>query len=87
MQRNRVLRLLEPLSTPDEETAWMLTEEERQAPSKLPGAVQPVGIQMESVHLQLGGHTILQEIDLLIQPGEHIALVGPSGRGNQAWWG
>jgi len=84
MQRNRVLRLLEPLSTPDEETAWMLAEEERQTQDKLPKGVQPVSIQMESVHLQIGGHTILEEINLTIQPGEHIAMVGPSGAGKSS---
>jgi ATP-binding cassette subfamily B protein len=39
---------------------------------------------MESVHLQIGGHTILEEINLMIQPGEHIAVVGPSGAGKSS---
>jgi len=85
MQRNRVLRLLEPLSAPDEEQAWQ--------PSTPAGAMaaapslpedQPVGIVLEAVRLQLGGHTILDEIDLQVPPGEHLAVVGPSGAGKSS---
>jgi ATP-binding cassette subfamily B protein len=84
MQRNRVLRLLEPLSAPDEETAWALADENRPVLQKSPDSLQPAGIQMEAVHLRIGGHTILEEIDLEIQPGEHVAVVGPSGAGKSS---
>lgn len=84
MQRNRVLRLLEPLSAPDEETAWAQTAQpERQAAPEANGS-GPVGIRMENVLLQLGGHTILEDIDLEIQSGEHVAVVGPSGAGKSS---
>jgi ATP-binding cassette subfamily B protein len=86
MQRNRVLRLLEPLGAPDEEKAW----QSHKSPSTVDEAAKgvnvyaPVGILMEDVHLQLGGHKILEDINLKIDPGEHIAVVGPSGAGKSS---
>jgi ATP-binding cassette subfamily B protein len=39
------------------------------------------GIQVESVHFRYGNRAILRGIDLSIQPGEMIGLVGHSGSG------
>jgi ATP-binding cassette subfamily B protein len=56
-----------------------------QASQKIDGdAQEPVGIKIENVVLQAGGHVILQDILLTIQPGEHIAIVGPSGAGKSS---
>jgi ATP-binding cassette subfamily B protein len=85
MQRNRVLRLLEPLSAPDEEQAWQSSSQAtslEQVPA-MPETT-PAGIVLEDVRLQLGGHTILEAINLKVAPGEHVAIVGPSGAGKSS---
>jgi ATP-binding cassette subfamily B protein len=85
MQRNLVLRLLEPLSAPDEEAAWTSQAVEmtsRETPSGM--AETPVAIDIQDVTLQAGGHIILEDIDLKIEPGEHLAIVGPSGAGKSS---
>jgi iron(III) transport system ATP-binding protein len=42
---------------------------------------QPVGIDIEDVHLAYGAHAVLRDISLVIRPGEFFALLGPSGSG------
>jgi ABC-type bacteriocin/lantibiotic exporter with double-glycine peptidase domain len=85
MQRNSVMRLLEPLSAPDEEQAWLPSTQDADLESASPlFDSKPVGIILEGVRLQLGGHTILDEINLTVPPGEHVAVVGPSGAGKSS---
>jgi ATP-binding cassette subfamily B protein len=85
MQRNRVNRLLEPLSAPDEEEAWSTGQAAEDVPEiEVEERHQPVQIEMKGVQLQLGGHLILNDINLTIEPGEHVAIVGPSGAGKSS---
>lgn len=77
MQRNQILRLLEPISAPEDDTAT------NTAPASLPPTT-PAAIQYKNVHIQASGHTILQHINLTIAPAEHIAIVGASGAGKSS---
>lgn len=93
-QRNMTLRVLEPLGAPEEVEAPLpdppaTTGEPMGStprPTKLP-ALRGVSIEMEQVSIRAAGHTILQQIDLSIQSGEHIAVVGSSGAGKSSFVG
>lgn len=86
LQRNRVLRLLEPLSTPDEEAqAPAASQQSAVSPEReRTTGKHAATIEFVSVDVQAGGHTILREINLSFQPGEHVAIVGPSGAGKSS---
>jgi ATP-binding cassette subfamily B protein len=85
MQRNLVLRLLEPLGAPDETSA----QDDDQVDAPPLGAPQPapdkgVAITIEDAMVKAGGHTILSDINLTLKAGEHVAVVGPSGAGKSS---
>ena len=71
--RNITLRVMEPLG---------VTEQENALGDGADTAQQgPVAIDYESVWVKAGGHFILNDINLHIAPGEHVAIVGRSGAG------
>jgi ABC-type bacteriocin/lantibiotic exporter with double-glycine peptidase domain len=83
-QRNIIMRLLEPLTAPDETDTPIITNREQAAPSSDQTLTQtdgPLAIRMQNVMVQAGGQTILEDINLKIEPGEHISIVGSSGAG------
>lgn len=101
IQRNQLLRLLEPLGAPSEEiaeSAATVNVPDPLADGGPPLAVAhgadvstprsrvPTGvaIQLENVTVVAGGHVILQDITLTLQPGEHVAIVGSSGAGKSS---
>ena len=84
MLRNRVLRLLEPLAAPDEEEIWFTHRDREAADSAEALATQPIRLDMQQVGVQIGGHRILEDINLSIQPGEHLAIVVRSGAGKSS---
>ncbi len=55
------------------------------APAQPRPFVRPLrrGIEFESVsfHYPTSGLQVLQDVDLVVRPGEHVALVGPNGSG------
>ncbi len=87
VQRNHVLKLLEPLGAPEEgeedKEIEKQGEEHAVFPPGFPSA-HGVAITIENVTVQASGHTILEGINLTIQPGEQIAIVGPSGAGKSS---
>lgn len=91
-QRNIVLRLLEPLNAPEEtmteaETSLVPPPEEsaehRQV-SSIPPPRSGVEVEFQGVTVIAAGQTILQDIRLHVQAGEHVAIVGPSGAGKSS---
>ena len=87
--RNRTLRLLEPLSAPQDmegeehrpaaAVATMITAPEKTIPA--------VSVVFENVSVRVAGHMVLEEIDLALSPGCHVAVVGPSGAGKSSLLG
>jgi ATP-binding cassette subfamily B protein len=79
--RNVTLRLLEPLGAVEETT--------QPAPSASEGSrpLLPVSILLDGVTVRAGGHTILEGLDLQIEAGSHVAVVGASGAGKSTLLG
>lgn len=75
--RSRALRLLEPLGAPDEEQAHG-PEPGASTASEPSGGVR---LALEQVSVVAAGHTLLDAVDLRVEPGEHLAIVGRSGAG------
>ena len=85
--RNVTLRLLEPLGaledTKAEDPAVSVTGGLERAADRSDG----VAIELASVSVHAAGHTILAEINLKMQRGEHVAIVGVSGAGKSSLLG
>jgi ATP-binding cassette subfamily B protein len=81
--RNVLVRLLEPLNasaeTPDEAP--------RGAPAPQAAPRGGVAIAVEEGRVLAAGHTILEDLDVAIAPGEHVAIVGSSGAGKSSLLG
>ncbi len=71
--RNVLARLLEPLHAPDESVAA----------DELPPMAETTGvsISLQAVEVCVRGRRVLDNLDLTIAPGEHVAIVGRSGAG------
>ncbi|MCU0681160.1 MAG: ATP-binding cassette domain-containing protein [Polyangiaceae bacterium] len=83
-QRNVALRLLEPLGAPDDIDASASGEGGSFSanPASAPGPA--AGLVFEAVNVQAGGHRILEDVDLVVAAGSHVAIVGPSGAGKSS---
>ena len=71
------------------------TDDDRETPSIEGGGVAAerggvaaerggVAIALESVTVRAAGHTILEDVELSVDPGEHVAIVGVSGAGKSS---
>ena len=94
-QRNMLLRLLEPLGAPEDEPrdsedaadeAPPRLSGPRAARARAEGTAPPrgVGIRLEAVSVLAAGHVVLQDVDLDVPPGSHVAIVGASGAGKSS---
>jgi ABC-type bacteriocin/lantibiotic exporter with double-glycine peptidase domain len=80
--RSSTLRLLEPLGAIEEDPAPAGTPLPRHT-----ARARGMALRMEAVTVRASGHTILQDIELEIGPGSHVAIVGPSGAGKSSLMG
>jgi ATP-binding cassette subfamily B protein len=80
-QRNTVLRLLEPLNAASAEAA--------EAPAVQPSESAAAGVRIDvrGGEVRAAGHLILDDLDLHIASGEHVAVVGVSGAGKSSLLG
>jgi ATP-binding cassette subfamily B protein len=87
--RNRTLRLLEPLSAPLDAQDEGLAVGAAQATKKTSSeeTFTAVSAVFENVSVRLAGHMVLEEINLELAPGSHVAVVGPSGAGKSSLLG
>lgn len=92
-QRNLAVRALEPLEAiEDRSTARPVDSSERsrikgdrRIESAMPTVAPQIAIHGVSVHVR--GQAILQDIDLDLAPGTHLAVVGTSGAGKSTLLG
>ena len=73
--RNGLLRLLEPLGTPEETVG--------EAPDR-PARHAAARIDMCNLEVSIAGRPILSGINLTIEAGEHVGIVGRSGAGKSS---
>jgi ATP-binding cassette subfamily B protein len=78
-QRNVLMRLFEPLTAPEDGPV----ERSPADPAGVASA-QAMGIVVEQGRVLAGGHEILRDVNLQIEAGEHIAIVGASGAGKSS---
>jgi ABC-type bacteriocin/lantibiotic exporter with double-glycine peptidase domain len=72
--RSTALRLLEPLQAPEEPAV---------EPVNMPGQ-EGVEIELDGVTVRAAGNVILEDVNLRIAAGSHVAIVGASGAGKSS---
>jgi ATP-binding cassette subfamily B protein len=81
--RNITLRLLEPMGAIEEES----TAERVDTSPQSTGPNIGVSIVLRDVNVVAAGHTILEDINLSVEPGAQVAIVGSSGAGKSSLFG
>jgi ATP-binding cassette subfamily B protein len=80
--RSVFLRISEPLRAPEE-----IEVAPANGVSAETSASAGASIRLEKVSVRAAGHRILEEVDLEIAPGSHVAVVGASGAGKTTLFG
>jgi ATP-binding cassette subfamily B protein len=74
--RNVALRSLDPILAPASPSVAPSCASERRA--------RGVCLRLDKVTVLAGGHAILEDVDIEIAPGSHVAVVGASGAGKSS---
>jgi len=87
--RNITLRLLEPMGAIEEESIERPRTPQKDRTSQEEGLAPAVGVSIDlrDVNVVAAGHTILEDINLTVEPGAHVAIVGSSGAGKSSLLG
>ena len=89
-QRNQMARLLEPLGAAEESGVageqvaggrWQATDDPQFA---IRNSQQAVSLHYSAVQVTAGGHIVLDGVELSVNSGEHVAIVGRSGAGKSS---
>ncbi len=83
-QRNLMLRLWEPLGALEDADLADAAPTPQAAAQHAPPPHVGVAVEMHNVVIRASGYTILQDVNLTIAPGAHIAIVGASGAGKSS---
>jgi ATP-binding cassette subfamily B protein len=81
--RNTFLRVTEPLRAPEEKEVAPRSEDASTRTPPRPG----MSIRLEGASVRVSGRRLLERIDLSIEPGSHVAVVGRSGAGKTSLFG
>jgi ATP-binding cassette subfamily B protein len=79
--RNVFLRLSEPLRAPEEAEVAPANGASGKPTTK------GMAIRLRNVAVRAAGHRLLENVDVEIAPGSHVAVVGPSGAGKTTLFG
>src|SRR5262249_31469492 len=82
IHRNTTLRMLEALGARDQHTGVKSGEAEAVVQTS-----SGVAIRLENVNVEASGHAVLRDLEISIEAGSHVAIVGQSGAGKSSFVG
>lgn len=87
--RNITLRIMDPIQAPESHIKPVIDDDKKydsatNSTASTDGKTDPIAIEFRNVSAKAGGHYVLENVNLNIQPGEHVAIVGESGAGKSS---